>query len=165
MADEICAPQAEVSDEAVNSLLSNIITVDEFCEPQAEVFDEAVNSLLSDKDLRFLLQTTFGLVGHDSFVSLGNSKAAVYAHSLMRIKEGVGIIRKNAWERFVSEYTMNGNSYALKVSPEHLPVSLNDATLLLISETLYNTMPASESYKYVGDQWETRLILMRVFAA
>lgn len=56
---------------------------------------------------------------------------------------------------------MNGNSYALKVSPEHLPVSLNDATLLLISETLYNTMPASESYKYVGDQWETRLILMR----
>ena len=100
MADEICAPQAEVSDEAVNSLLSNIITVDEFCEPQAEVFDEAVNSLLSDKDLRFLLQTTFGLVGHDSFVSLGNSTAAVYAHSFMRIKEKVGIIRKNTWGRF-----------------------------------------------------------------
>jgi hypothetical protein len=154
---------------------SSLVTESEAADGQAsersdEEKDKSLLQMLSaDKATADFTKTKVGEIGHDFFASMGGSEGAVRGSSDLVAQEKGDRMVKRMKETLYSEhyFLQNGAEANLLTDVEAwrvvkgLPNVLSPDILLKIGQSLFARLPASESYKYVGNQFEARVVLSR----
>lgn len=119
---------------------------------------DVVRNILSIPKARKCLLTCFGFIGHQLWQELGSSPDAIAAADPEVLAAAVERIRRDGWARFLE---VVGEADYKIIPGVDLPETISSAQLDIIANNLYAKKPESGSYKYVGDQWECRVILMQ----
>ena len=118
---------------------------------------ERINALLKHKEYMNVLVKVMSVFGHDSWLCLGESVATVNAALTEEIQTQAERIITEGWNKFSSEMiesTLNGGTVPVDVS-DFVGATLSLPMVMRVANNMYAQLPASESYAYVGDQFET----------
>ena len=139
------------------------VTEEVACATTVEV---RVDNLLMQKDYMENAVKLFSIFGHDAWLSMGESEACVNAASAVTLEEHAQRIITKGWEAVVinlEDSVGNGGDVSVDITgfKEH---ALHASAVKSIAGKMFRSLPASESYKYVGDQYETQFILRRHYS-
>ena len=120
-----------------------------------------IDKLLAESSYMNNLVETMATYGHDKWLHLGASEATVKATSNETIKTTAEGILQNGWQAFSKSLTdsIEGGGTVPVFCADFKDAELPVGTVMTITNAMFNRLPASESYKFVGDQYETQFIL------
>jgi hypothetical protein len=121
-----------------------------------------IAALLQNGDIRKVLINAFAHAGNEQWQLIGGNAAAVDAMTREEALAAGAAIVSNAWNDFIQQYRAMDTD--LPVGQELLPDEIDIEAAKMIANALYARLPQSESYIYVGQQYEARCILLKYFA-
>ena len=123
-----------------------------------------LDKIHGDRDLRTSLMDQFVLIGMRYWATFHESVSGVNeANPDEIIKAGDAIVEQSwlLWKRAMQKKVEEGGSLGFRL--DDLPATLSSDNVRSIVSLMYPEKPNTGSYKWVGHQWETRVILSRWF--
>lgn len=132
--------------------------------PQLQLDDELENrikQLLGDRAYMSNLVKTMSVFGHDKWLHLGASEAALKSTSNESIKTAALSVIGDGWNAFVKSLddSVEGGGTLPVFCADFKDATLSVESVIAVTNSMYSSLPASESYKFVGDQYETQVLL------